>query len=82
MKAKGKAMPLVSGFVRAMGEGFGYRLIGEVIRQGMAGEPVFWASEGGAVIGTRLPAIQAEASPVLPLVRVSPVRGSTKAVKS
>lgn len=75
MKAKGKPMPLMSGFVRDMGEAFGYPLIGEVIRQGMAGEPVFWASEGGAEIGTRLPAIQAEATPVLPLVRVTPVRG-------
>lgn len=65
-------MPLVSGFVRDMGQGFGFSLIGEVVRQGLAGKPVFWASEGGVVTGTPLPEIGYEASPVLPLVRVSP----------
>ena len=46
-------MPLVARFVDDLRAAFGADLIDAQIKRGMRGEPVFWASEGEAVLGTR-----------------------------
>jgi len=65
-------MPLCAAFIDDMRNAFGEADINQQQSRGMRGEPVFWASEGGVEIGTRFPVIQAEATPVLPLVPVTP----------
>lgn len=45
-------MPETAAFVDAMRQAFGVDEINGQIRKGMAGDPVFWASENGHEIGT------------------------------
>jgi hypothetical protein len=47
-------MPGVAAFVDDLVEAFGVAAIHGQIRKGLAGEPVFWASENGHEIGTRV----------------------------
>ncbi len=45
-------MPMVAAFIDEMREQFGKTEIDNQIRKGMAGLPVFWASENGHEVGT------------------------------
>lgn len=47
-------MPAVTAFIDSLREVFGKEMIDGQIRQGMRGEPMFWASENGHEIGTRV----------------------------
>ncbi len=49
-----EVMPLTAAFVDAMREAFGAQAVEQIIRDGMAGQPGFYAEEGGRTIGTRL----------------------------
>ena len=51
-------MPEVAAFVDALREVFGKASIDGQIRRGIAGEPVFYASENGHEIGTPLPGME------------------------
>ncbi|WP_454674855.1 hypothetical protein [Achromobacter pestifer] len=51
-------MPEVATFVDTLRDIFGKASIDGQIRRGLAGEPVFYASENGHEIGTPLPGIQ------------------------
>lgn len=57
MKSGGlrEAMPLTAAFIDEMREAFGADMIDAQIRQGIAGEPGFWASENGHEIGCKSP---------------------------
>ncbi len=46
-------MPIVAAFIDEMREQFGKAEIDAQIRKGMAGLPVFWASENGHEVGTQ-----------------------------
>lgn len=50
-----EAMPLTAAFIDEMREAFGADMIDAQIRQGIAGEPGFWASENGQAIGCKSP---------------------------
>lgn len=50
-----EAMPLVTEFIDACRDAFGKDEINQTIRAGMAGMPVFYASENGHTIGTPIP---------------------------
>jgi hypothetical protein len=47
-----EAMPVTAALIDQFREAFGAENIHDVIRRGMAGEPVFYASENGQEIGT------------------------------
>lgn len=47
-------MPQTAEFIDALRDAFGKEMINEQIRAGMNGEPVFWASENGKEIGTKV----------------------------
>lgn len=47
-----EAMPVTAAFIADLRAVFGAGNINDVIRRGMAGEPVFYASENGHEIGT------------------------------
>lgn len=47
-------MPAVTAFIDSLREAFGRDMIDKQIRDGIRGEPVFWASENGIEIGTRV----------------------------
>lgn len=47
-------MPTVAAFIDTLREVFGKEMIDAQIRQGLRGEPVFWASENGRTVGTRV----------------------------
>ena len=49
-----ETMPTVAAFIDAMRDAFGAQAIDQAIRDGMAGQPGFYAEEGGRTIGTRL----------------------------
>ncbi|MFL9876472.1 hypothetical protein [Paraburkholderia megapolitana] len=51
-----KPMPEISAFVERLREAFGRGEIDALVRRGRAGEPVFFAREGGMEFGTPLPA--------------------------
>lgn len=57
-------MPQVTALVDRFRATFGRANIDDVIRRGMKGEPVFYASENGHTIGTNSPDVK----PVMPLV--------------
>ena len=61
-------MPQVTALVDRFRTTFGRANIDDVIRRGMKGEPVFYASENGHTIGTK----SADVQPAAPLV-VDPV---------
>lgn len=48
-------MPIVADWIDRMREAFGAEHIDGVIRRGMRGEPVFFASENGHTVGTPCP---------------------------
>lgn len=48
-------MPVVAALIDEMRKTFGEANIDKVIRRGMRGEPVFYASENGHEVGTRPP---------------------------
>lgn len=48
-------MPLVTAWIDGMREAFGAEHIDGVIKRGMRGEPVFFASENGHTVGTPVP---------------------------
>lgn len=47
-----EAMPVTAALVAEFRAVFGGDNINDVIRRGMAGEPVFWATENGHTVGT------------------------------
>lgn len=47
-----EAMPSTAAWIDELRREFGRELIDAQIRAGMRGEPVFWASEAGHVVGT------------------------------
>ncbi len=47
-------MPSVTAFIDDLREAFGKDMIDGQIRKGMKGEPVFYASENGVEIGTKV----------------------------
>lgn len=49
-----EAMPMAAGFIDYLRREFGTEYIDGIIRAGMAGEPVFYASENGHTVGTPL----------------------------
>ncbi len=62
-------MPLCAAFIDDFRNAFGAEDINLQQARGMRGEPVFWASENGIEIGTRIPegiAITPEITPPLP----------------
>lgn len=48
-------MPIVAAWIDEMREAFGKEHIDEVIKAGMKGKSVFFASEGGHTVGTPAP---------------------------
>lgn len=50
-----EAMPLVAAFIDDLRAAFGADAVNAHIRRGMAGEPGFWASENGHILGTKMP---------------------------
>lgn len=57
-KAKGsmrEQMPVVAAWIDEMRKAFGAAHIDGVIKKGMRGEPVFYASENGYTVGTPIP---------------------------
>jgi len=46
-------MPHVAAFVDEMRAVFGADMVNEQIRQGLKGQPTFWARENGHELGTR-----------------------------
>jgi len=54
-------MPETAGFIDSLREAFGKEMVDEQIRQGMRGQPVFWARENGREIGTRSDSAASEA---------------------
>lgn len=55
-------MPIVAAFIDELREQFGKAEIDAQIRKGMAGLPVFWASENGHEIGTQIKNLNADLS--------------------
>lgn len=47
-------MPVTAGWIDSLRAAFGKDMIDQQIRKGMKGEPVFFASENGHAIGTKL----------------------------
>lgn len=45
-------MPTVAAFIDDLRQTFGTEYIDRIIKAGMRGQPVFYASEGGHVVGT------------------------------
>jgi hypothetical protein len=54
-KAVKHPMPEIAAFVAELKSAFGEQDIDEAIRRGKAGEPTFYASEGGRSVGTAAP---------------------------
>lgn len=50
-----QAMPGVAAWIDELRAEFGEEGINAQMRRGVAGEPVFWASEAGHVVGTPVP---------------------------
>jgi hypothetical protein len=50
-----EAMPVTAALIDDFRAAFGVANINDVIRRGMAGEPVFHATENGHVVGTPVP---------------------------
>lgn len=48
-------MPVITDWIDRLREAFGKDSIDSVIRAGMRGEPVFYASENGHMVGTPIP---------------------------
>lgn len=48
-----QTMPTVSAFIDEMREAFGADEINASIKAGMAGQPTFYACEGGVTVGTK-----------------------------
>ena len=48
-------MPVVTAWIDGLREAFGAEYIDGIIRAGMKGRPVFYASENGHVVGTPVP---------------------------
>ena len=46
-------MPMTADFIDQLREVFGKDAIDAQIRNGMAGQPTFWASENGIEVGTK-----------------------------
>lgn len=55
-------MPAVTAWIDSLRDAFGADEINAFIKSGMAGVPVFYASENGRQVGTPLPAVRAEIS--------------------
>lgn len=55
-------MPGVTAWIDSLRDAFGAEEINAFIKSGMAGVPVFYASENGHQVGTPLPAVRAEIS--------------------
>lgn len=55
-------MPAVAAWIDGLRDAFGADEINAFIKSGMAGVPVFFASENGRQVGTPLPAPRAEVS--------------------
>lgn len=47
-----EAMPVTAALIASFREAFGVGNINDVVRRGIAGEPVFYASENGHTVGT------------------------------
>lgn len=45
-------MPMTAAWIDSLREAFGKDMIDQQIRRGMAGQPTFWAHEGGHAVGT------------------------------
>lgn len=59
-----QTMPTISAFIDEMREAFGADDINASIKAGMAGQPTFYACEGGATVGTK------DTRPGIPLSRM------------
>lgn len=49
-----ESMPITTTIIDKLRAAFGKDMIDEQIRQGIRGEPVFWARENGHEVGTRV----------------------------
>ncbi|MES2126669.1 MAG: hypothetical protein V4463_05300 [Pseudomonadota bacterium] len=50
------SMPVTAAWIDDLRAAFGTESINRMLRRGMNGEPVFWASENGHTVGTPMPA--------------------------